>query len=340
MKTHHSTFIALFLLVALTTIAAAQQQGTRNNPSRPSQPPAAAPQTQDDGQITVRTRRVNLPISVVDKKGAPIAGLTQSDFLVYEDKQPQTLDSFATESNNLPLYVGVLMDTSASAKGKLDFEKESSLNFVHTVARLRKDKVAFATFDDDIKLRQDFTDKLDLLDKAITGVKETGEHTSLYDAVWMFCDEKMRGVRGLRALVIVTDGDDTYSRVTLDEAIAIAQNTETLVFAISTKAGFSGVVAGVEAGQVKDSGDKALEKLCQETGGRAFFTGDKLALERSFKRIADELRSQYIVSYRPTNDVYDNSFRRIEVKLAGKRDGMRVRTRRGYRATPQASDAQ
>jgi VWFA-related protein len=190
-----------------------------------------------------------------------------------------------------------------------------------------------------VKLHQDFTDRLDLLDTAIRKVKKPGVQTSLYNAIWQFCNEKMRGVRGLRALVIITDGDDSVGQATLEEAIEIAQNTETVIFGISTKAGFSGVVTGVEMGQVKDKGDRTLEKLCEETGGRAFFTGDKLALERAFGRVAKELRSQYIVSYRPTNENYDGGFRRIEVKLARTRDGMKVRTRRGYRAIRRTTDA-
>jgi Ca-activated chloride channel family protein len=181
-------------------------------------------------------------------------------------------------------------------------------------------------------LRQDFTDKLDLLDRAVDSVKKPGTQTSLYDAIWRFCDEKMRSVPGRRVIVVITDGDDTYSRATLNDAIDIAQRTETTIFAISTKAGFSGSVPGVEAGQVSDSGDRDLEKLCAETGGQAFFTGDVLALERSFTKISKELRAQYIVTYKPTNDRYDGSYRRIDVKLASGRDGMRLRTRRGYKA--------
>ncbi|HVG39264.1 MAG TPA: VWA domain-containing protein, partial [Pyrinomonadaceae bacterium] len=188
-------------------------------------------------------------------------------------------------------------------------------------------------FDDEVRLLQDFTEKMEQVVTAINSVKKPGHQTSLYDAVWQFCDEKMRGApSGRRAIVLITDGDDTYSRATLRDAIDIAQRTETIVFAISTKAGFAGVVPGVEAGMVSDRGDSDLEKLCAETGGRAFFTGDRLALERSFTKIAKELRTQYIVTYKPTNDRYDGSFRQVEVKLAGKRDGMKVRTKRGYTA--------
>src|SRR5215813_3898251 len=247
-------------------------------------PPAAKPTpTPETGQerLEVNIRRVRLPITVTDKKGQFVPGLTQNDFQVMEDKVPQQIDSFTSEQNNvLPLYVGVLMDTSPSTAGKLKFEQESAMNFIQTVIRPRKDRVLFATFDHEITLRQDFTDRLELLDRAVFAVKKTGEKTALYDAVWQFCDEKMRSAQGRRVIVVITDGDDTYSRADLNDAIDIAQRTETTLFAISTKAGLSGTVPGVEAGQVKDKGDKDLERMCEELRGTAFFTGDMLSLAR------------------------------------------------------------
>ncbi|HYY58354.1 MAG TPA: VWA domain-containing protein, partial [Pyrinomonadaceae bacterium] len=309
-----------------------QQQSPQQTPQQPATRTDSANE-QDPGREVVFIRRVRLPITVLDKKQQFVSGLTASDFLITEDKKPQTIETFSDESESFPVYVGVLMDTSYSTAGKLKFEQESAKNFIYTVTRLRKDKAAFMTFDDEITLRQDFTDKLDLLDRAVDSVKKPGQHTSLYDAIWQFCDEKMRTAPGRRVIVVITDGDDTYSRATLDDAIDIAQRTETTIFAISTKAGFSGTVPGVEAGQVSDRGDRDLEKLTAETGGTAFFTGDVLALERSFTKISKELRSQYIVTYKPSNDRYDGSFRRVEVKLAPGRDGMKVRTRRGYRAS-------
>lgn len=299
------------------------------------QPKPSPTPTPDPGQekLEVNIRRVRLPITVTDKKKELISGLTQGDFQVLEDNVPQVIDSFTSEQSNvLPLYVGVLMDTSPSTAGKLKFEQESAMNFIQTVIRPRRDRVLFATFDHEITLRQDFTDRLELLDRAVFGVKKTGNKTALYDAVWQFCDEKMRSAQGRRVIVVITDGDDTYSRADLKDAIDIAQRTETTIFAISTKAGVSAVVPGVEAGQVQDHGDKALERLCEETGGAAFFTGDMLALERSFGRIANELRSQYLITYRPTNDRYDGSYRKVEVKLVNGNEKLRVRTKRGYKA--------
>src|SRR5881398_1232674 len=272
------TFYALSATFLLSTAIAAQ-----------TPKPTASP-TPDPGQekpVVVTTRRVRLPITVTDKKGQFVGGLSQGDFQVMEDKVPQQIDSFSNEqNNNLPLYVGVLMDTSPSTAGKLKFEQESAMNFIQTVVRPRRDRVLFATFDDQITLRQDFTDRLELLDRAVFAIKKTGEKTALYDAIWQFCDEKMRSAQGRRALVVITDGEDTYSRADMNDAIDIAQRTETTIFAISTKSGLTGTVPGVEAGTVKDQGDKGLERLCYETGGAAFFTGDILSLERSFTKIS------------------------------------------------------
>jgi VWFA-related protein len=134
--------------------------------------------------------------------------------------------------------------------------------------------------------------------------------------------------------VIITDGDDTFSRADLNDAIDIAQRTETTIFAISTKAGFLGSVPGVEAGTIKDKGDKSLTRLCEETGGQAFFTGDMLALERAFKKISDELQGQYIITYRPANQNYDGRERKIEVRFTDPQRTKKydIRTKKSYRA--------
>jgi Ca-activated chloride channel family protein len=314
------------LLIALGCVAGAQSFAQKPQPTPTPKP------LSESGVDRVIVRLVRLPVTVLDNKRNPISGLTANDFVVYEDKQPQKIEGFFDEHEALPIYVAVLLDTSSSTAGKLRFEREAAKDFIYTVVRLRKDKAAFATFDDDVHLLQDFTDKLDLLDKAVDNVKKPGTQTTLYDAVWEFCDQKLRGVNGKRVIVVITDGDDTYSRARLKDAIDIAQRTETTIFAISTKAGFSGSVPGVEAGQVKDDGDKELDRLCAETGGKAFFTGDMLALERSFTQVARELRSQYLLTYKPTR-AFDGSYRRIEVKLSDTgRKNLEVRTRKGYTA--------
>ena len=328
MSARLTQFLFKYLSAALViSLAAVFVQAQRPKPS-----PTPVP---EDPQSTVKIpiRRVRLPITVIDKKGNFVPGLTKEDFVVLEDKVPQTIETFSDDlAQTTPLYIAVLMDTSPSTAGKLKFQQESAMNFIHTIVKLRKDRVLFGTFDDEINLLQDFTDRLDLLDKAVFSVKKVGKQTALFDAVWQFCDEKMRSVPGRRVLLIVNDGEDTYSRANLRDAIDIAQRTETTIFAISTKAGFLATVPGVEAGQVADKGDKDIQTLSEETGGAAFFTGDMLALERSFTRISKELRAQYLVTYNPTNKSYDGTFRKIDVKLADRHDNLKVRTKRGYKA--------
>ena len=322
--------LAFSLISVATSTIQAQDQRPKANPS----PTPNAGQADQSERIFIR--RVRLPITVMDKKGQFVPGLSKSDFLVLEDKSPQQIETFFEDvGRTQQLYVAVLMDTSPSTAGKLKFEQESAMNFIQTVVRPRKDRVLFATFDHDIALKQDFTDKLDLLDRAVSGVKKLGTQTALYDAVWQFCDEKLRTAPGRRVIVVITDGEDTYSRADLRDAIDIAQRTETTVYAISTKAGLAGTVPGVRLGQVKDRADNNLVKLSEETGGQAFFTGDMLALERAFSKINNELRAQYLVTYKPTNDRYDGSFRRIDVKLNAK-GNFKVRTKHGYKAIADA----
>jgi Ca-activated chloride channel family protein len=319
------------LAFAVAFVSVPAHRAVAGRGGRTQQPrPTPTPQDQDDlGPVTVR--EVRLPITVLDKKEQPVSGLTRSDFLVFEDKQQQQIQGFIDERTGVPVHVAVLMDVSASTAGKLEFQKTAAKDFIYTVVRARKDRAAFGTFDENLQLLQDFTDRHDLLDRAVDSVKKPGTDTALWDAVWLMCDEKMRGVTGRRVIVVITDGDDTASRARLKDAIEIAQATETIVFAISTKAGLSGAVPGVQMGTPKDGGDKELDRLAAETGGRAFFIGDRINLERAFSRVAKELRSQYIVTYKPTRE-FDGTYRRIEVRLANERDGLKVRTRRGYTA--------
>ena len=320
----------LFRFVNFTLLFSAFSLAIAAQTPRPT-PPIIV---EDNG--AVKTFEVRLPVTVNDKKKKKnlIAGLTRGDFSVFEDGVQQEVTFFSDEKTNPPVYVGVLMDTSPSTAGKMKFSKEAAKNFIYTVTRLRKDKAAFMTFDHEINLRQDFTDKLDLLDKSVDKVKTVGSQTALYDAIWQFSDEKLRNAPGRRVIVLITDGDDTFSRADLKDAIDIAQRTETTIFAISTKSGFLGTVPGVDAGTVKDKGDKYLTQLCEDTGGEAFFTGDMIDLERAFKKVSEELRSQYIITYRPANQNYDGKERKVEVRFTDKTkdENYRIRTKKSYRA--------
>lgn len=277
---------------------------------------------------------VRLPVVVLDKKKQFVANLARQDFSVLENGQPQEITSFTDEKNSPPVFVGVLMDTSPSTRMKMGFSKQAAKNFVYSVTRLKKDKGAFVTFDHEIKLRQDFTGNLGLLEKAIENVKETGQKTNLYDAIYQFCDQSLRNAAGRRVIVVITDGEDTFSRADLKDAIDLAQRTETVIFTVSTKGGFLGSVPGVEAGLPKDQGDKILDRLAAETGGQAFFTGDMTELEQAFDKISQELRSQYVITYRPANQEKDGRERKIEVRFSDeqKAKSYKIRTKKKYRA--------
>lgn len=314
-----------------------------------AQNPTPTPPVED----VSKTFEVRLPVTVTDKKGnlvrcseskdtstskskkkEVVQCFTRDDFIILEDGVPQEVTFFTDEKNNPPVYVGVLMDTSPSTAGKMTFSKRAASDFLYTVVRLRKDRAAFMTFDNEINLIQDFTDKHDLLDKAVEKVKKPGSQTALYDAIWQFADEKLRNAPGRRVIVVITDGDDTFSRADLNDAIDIAQRTETTIFGISTKEAFLGAVPGVDAGQVKDKGDKYLERLCEETGGEAFFMSDLGELERTFTKISKELQSQYIITYRPANQDYDGRKRKIEVRFKNKENEnkFKIRSKTEYRS--------
>jgi len=324
---------ALISLCGLAVVGAQQPQQPKPKPEEKKKPAGEKADPQDDQTIVTRTVNVRLPIAVQDKKtNRFITNLKESDFQVYEDNVPQHIESFRPE-NDLPLDIAVLMDTSNSVKPKLKFEKDAAISFLQTVLRPRKDRALFVTFDSEIELHQDFTDRIDLLSKAIDKVKAHGE-TRLYDAIHRVCDEKMSAVQGRRrAMVIITDGEDTISERNLKEAIDLAQRSETVVFAVSTKAGG---FFGVEAGMVDKGEDKDLKRIAEDTGGRAFFTGSVIDLERSFSSIANELRSQYFLAYSPTNEKFDGKFRQIEVRLPNYKD-LKVRARKGYSALPRTA---
>jgi Ca-activated chloride channel family protein len=321
----------LVILASLFGLAAvdAQQpkpqkkQGDKNKPADEKQDPV--------NQERIRTINVSLPVTVSDKNNSFVVNLNETDFQIIEDKIPQTILSFTPQSN-LPIDVAMLMDTSNSVKPKLKFERDAAYSFLETVLKYRQDRALFATFDSQVELHQDLTNRLDLLTKAIDKIKAQGA-TRMYDAIYRVCEEKMTGPSVLgrrRVMVVITDGEDTDSEHILQDAIDIAQSTETTVYVISTKAGG---FFGVQAGMVDRKEDKDLKRLAEETGGRAFFTAEVIELEKSLTQITRELRNQYIIAYEPTNNNYDGKERRIEVKLPNHK-GLKVRTKTGYKAVP------
>jgi Ca-activated chloride channel homolog len=321
-------FIYPSILIALSLVATTvfAQPTTPSSKQKQEKPQKTDEQTV--GRII--TRNVRLPIAVIDKGQRFVVDLKQEDFEVYEDKVKQLKIEKFTAQYDLPLDIALLMDTSNSVKPKLKFQRDAAVSFLQTVLRIQKDKALFLSFNSDVELQQDFTNRIDLLSKAIDKVKAYGE-TRLYDAVYSICEEKMKGESGRRrVIVLITDGEDTASEHTLQDAINIALKTETIVFVISNKAtGFF----GVQGGQVDSAEDKYLKRLAEETGGSAAFTGTVIELEKTFSRIDKELRSQYLIVYEPQNDNFDGKLREVEVRLPNKKD-LRIRTRKGYPADP------
>lgn len=263
-----------------------------------------------------------------------VSGLTQADFVVLENGRRQKVTYFTDEKNSPPIYVGLLLDNAPSTQGKMNFSKEAAKNFIYSVTRRQKDKASFMTFDSQITLWQDFTTNIDLLDTAIDRFKETGQQTSLYDAIYRMCDERMRNASGRRVIVVISDGKDTFSRTKLKEVIDIAQRTETVIFIVSTNNSNAGTIQNIKAGTVKVTDDKALLQLTAETGGTMYFVSDMLNLERRLAKILKEIYSQYIITYSPRNQKYDGKVRKIEVRFANRKQkkDYKIRTKTKYRA--------
>lgn len=316
MTRYRLTLIAT-LLVALAVPAAGrwQQQGQEDRPTQ------------------IDTLEVFLPVMVFDKKGDFVPNLTRNNFRVSEDGVEQVISSFDAPTQ-LPLSIGILIDTSASVKRKLKFEKEAAAAFVLSILERSTDKALFATFDSVVNLHVDFSRDSGDLTRAIDGVKASGD-TRLYDAIYRVCEEKMALLpTGTRPVILViTDGADTASDRTIEEAIAIAQKSNVTIFGISTRN-----YSDVSAGTVQGSVDKDLDRLCKATGGRTYLPYQRLELERAFAGVRILLRNQYVIYYQPKNQNRDGTFRKIEVKVEGADKKIDVRHKGGYYALPSSAD--
>ena len=308
-------FIAWFVFFVLVGYLPAQE--TAQTP-----PPATTPVPADN--IKVRVDLVNVLMTVTNKKNRFEKGLGKEDFRVLEDNKPQTIRYFSRETD-LPLRIGVLIDTSASIRDRLRFEQEAAIDFLDTTLRPGKDLAFVEAFDVQPQMAQDYTDDLEKLSKAIRGLMAGGV-TTLFDAIYVSCREKMLVFPPpepylRRVMIIISDGMDNQSEHTREEALAMAQHAEVTIYAISTN------VTGMP-----EHGDKVLRRLAEQTGGRAFFpfkpseTANETAAD--FQQIARELRSQYSLAYVSTNRAHDGSFRSISIEPLQK--SLLVRAKPGY----------
>jgi VWFA-related protein len=282
------------------------------------------------GQIRVQVNLVNLFATVRDKHKAIVTGLKQDDFQVYEDGQLQEITYFSAESN-LPITVGMLMDTSGSEYYMLSGEKEAGSRFLARVMR-KGDLAMVMSFDTDVDLLADFTDDRGMLNRAINRAQINAPSggmiaqgplpssgtggTNFYDAVYLAAHDKLSSEAGRKAIVVLTDAEDTGSKLSLQDAIEAAQRTDTVVHILLVAA---------------DGGDQSVAKrLTDETGGRMIVVRSEKNLEQAFDQISEELRSQYTVGYSPSNKKHDGSYRKIKMEMKDK--DYSVLTRRGYYA--------
>src|SRR5271155_1113008 len=271
----------------------------------PSQQAPAPGQPANDQQYTI-TRQVNevdLVFTVTDRHGHFISDLKQSDFALLDDqKAPERVYSF-TQQTNLPLRVGIVIDTSTSIRTRFEFEQQAAIEFLLQIVKPRTDKGFVMGFDVTPDYKQDWTNNLDLLTTGINSLRPGGG-TALFDAVYSACRDKLLTARGQepvrKAIVLVSDGDDNQSHAYLDDAIKECQRAETIVYAISTNVSPS-----------RDRGDDTLQKIALATGGRAFFPKRIEEMPVSFQDIQDELRSQYALVYKPADFKADGAFRPI-----------------------------
>lgn len=284
--------------------------------------PAAAKTDQKQERIVIDVELVNVSFSVLDKKNKLVTDLEQGDFKIFENDKLQTITNFSRETD-LPLTIGMLIDTSTSIRDKLRFEQEAAIDFFHTTLRRKKDKGALVSFDSNIEILQDFTDDPDVLTKGVKRLKPGGG-TRMFDAIVLMCQEKMRNESSTRkVLLVISDGDDNLSHGSLESTLEIAQRAEVSIFAISTNSsGFFGMESPKH--------DKILKKLAEETGGRVFFPSRAEDLAQSFFDVSQELRSQYSLAYRSANTSRDGAFRSIRIESS--RKAVKVKSRKGYYA--------
>ena len=325
-------FPALLLALSLSSplwaqTKPAQPQSAPATPAQPAVTPAAPAgqtstgQTEPQYTITRQVNEVDLVFTVTDKHGHFIKDLKQSDFALLDDqKAPDRVYSF-TQQTNLPLRLGILIDTSTSIRTRFQFEQQAATEFLLQIVKPQSDKAFVMGFDVTPDYKQGWTNNLDALSTGISSLRPGGG-TALFDAVYSACRDKLldaaRGQEPVRkAMVLISDGDDNQSHAYLDDAIKECQRAGTIIYAISTNVSPS-----------RDRGDDTLQKMAEATGGRAFFPKNIEDMPVSFQAIQDELRSQYALVYKPADFKDDGSFRSIYLFCLDRR--YVVRALKGY----------
>jgi len=300
--------------------AASQPTAQQVNPQQP-QPSAAPTQPGQEPTFTlgVRVNLVDLVFTVTDKKGRFITGLKRENFGLLDDGRPPAAVLSFTQQTNLPLRIGIMLDTSSSIRTRFKFEQDSALDFFLQVLH-PADRAFVEGFDIAVDMTQDYTNNIDALNQGIRKLRPGGG-TALFDSLYKTCQSQMLTLKEdtpvRKAIILVSDGDDNYSRALESDAIKMCQRAETIVYAIST-----------DTSPTRGKGSDVLKNISDATGGRTFFPTKLEDVALGFRDIEEELRSQYSLEYRPADFKADGSFRTIYLQSTDRR--YNVRTRTGY----------
>src|SRR5271155_5335434 len=343
----------LLLFQAAFLFAVAPLANAQTAPSPDAPPVSTVPDAPEEEQPAATTLRVNVNLvslffTARDKHNGLVSTLTKKDCSILEDKTQQTIKNFSSEAD-LPLTLGILLDTSGSQQNVLSLEQQAGGTFLRDILR-QKDEAFLVTFDVGVNLEQDFTNNANQLIRAMDkaeintaggngayGVPGIGQGpiptqgapkgTLLYDAVAQVSNEKLRSETGRKALILLTDGEDEGSVTKPNQAIEAAQKANAIIYVI--------LIADrpfyAYHGPFGYSGDMQMRKLTEETGGRTINVGNNgKKMEEAFAQIEQELRTQYLASYTPTNNKLDGGYRKLDVSCQG--DGLKIQTRKGYYA--------
>jgi len=280
--------------------------------------------------LKVAVDLVSVQFSVTDRHGRFVPSLTAQDFKVEEDGRRQDIRNFARE-NELPLTLALLVDTSPSVRPVFDEEKTTAAGFLESILR-DKDLALVIGFDRSVTLMQDYTDNLRLLRRSIEDL-ELGGGTSVYDAVYLASKEKLRDEAGRKAIILISDGEDTTSKLKLNEALVAAHQSNAVIYAICNSTGGGFFAPGRRGGGILLGGGGnigTLKKFSEETGGSTFVINNENGFKKIFDQIAEELRSQYSLGYISLNTARDGKYRQI--KITTRNSGYTVKARKGYYA--------
>jgi len=274
--------------------------------------------------LKVDVKLVNVFVTVTDSHGAPVGSLQKENFLLKEDGKEQKIAIFDRESE-LPLSIVLAVDTSLSTRRDLPLELSSARKFAHTILR-PQDGLALYKFSEEVSEVVPFTSDLKRIDAGIDRIRN-GAATALYDAV--FLGAHALGKRqGRKVMVVITDGGDTVSQVDYKQSLRAAEEAEAIIYSI--------IIVPVEASAGRDTGgEHALIQISEDTGGISYYATSLPQLDDAFRKISDELRTQYLLAYYPSQRYSDSEFRRIQVDLANSPDGtsFQARCRAGYYTT-------